>query len=68
MAALGDEDFLQSESILRTFIAERFGFPAESYPTDAIVETLQKRGVAEECLAGVCELLETTERIKLGGL
>ena len=68
LAALGDEDFLQSESILRTFIAERFGFPAESYPADAIVETLQKRGVAEECLAGVSELLETTERIKFGGL
>lgn len=68
LTALGDEDCLQSDSILRAFIAERFGIPAESYPANVIVRTLRKRGVAEECLTRVRELMEKTERLKFGGL
>ncbi len=68
LTALGDEDCLQSDSILRAFIAERFGIPAGSYPVDLIVQTLRKRGVAEECLARVSEFMGKTERLKFGSL
>ncbi len=60
-------DLNEAESIVRQFIDERFGFPAKSMPIDQVLTELNALGI-DESLAGVKELLETSERVKFGGL
>lgn len=68
LADFSDEDFPRLELVLRSFVAERFDFPAESHTSESILRTLNNCGVGEIQLSNLREILEKSERSKFGGL
>lgn len=60
-------DYDQAESIVRQYIQERFGFRAASMSADQVLTELRARGI-DDPLPLVEKLLETSERVKFGGL
>lgn len=62
-----DGDFRRTEGILRSFLEERFGFPAVSLGSAALMGQLSEQAIDKKLVSEVEEILAVSERVKFGG-
>ena len=70
VAQLSDQqnDFSRVEGIVRSFLEERFAFPARSLSSAAIADRLSSLSVDRSLVSGVEEMFAVSEQVKFGGV